>query len=214
MKIMITGFDPFGGEAVNPAFEAVKLLPDSISGAEIVKVEVPTIFGKAGEAVAAGVEKHHPDVVICVGQAGGRSAMTVEKVAINLRDARIADNGGRQPVDQPVQEDGPAAYFSSLPVKAMVAKIREAGIPAFVSYTAGTYVCNDIMYSLLYLIDKQYPHMRGGFIHVPYASQQVVDKPNGTASMPVETIAKALECAVQAVVENQVDISAAMGTTH
>lgn len=214
MKIMITGFDPFGGEPVNPAYEAVKLLPDEIGGAQIIKLEVPTVFGKAGEVLEANIKTEQPDAVICVGQAGGRSGMTVEKVAINFQDARIPDNDNQQPVDKPIKEDGETAYFATIPVKAIVAKMRENGIPAFISYTAGTYVCNDLMYTLLYLIDKKYPQMRGGFIHVPYAMEQTIDKPIGTASMALPVIAKALEYAVLAVIENQEDISQAMGTTH
>lgn len=214
MKIMITGFDPFGGEPVNPAYEAVKLLPDEIGGAQIIKLEVPTVFGKAGEVLEANIKAEQPDAVICVGQAGGRSGMTVEKVAINFQDARIPDNDNQQPVDKPIKEDGETAYFATIPVKAMVAKMRENGIPAFISYTAGTYVCNDLMYTLLYLIDKKYPQMRGGFIHVPYAMEQTIEKPIGTASMTLPVIAKALEYAVLAVIENQEDISQAMGTTH
>ena len=214
MKILFTGFDPFGGESVNPAYEAVKLLPDEIGGAQIIKLEVPTVFGKAGEALEKGIRLHEPDVVICVGQAGGRSGMSVEKVAINYQDARIADNEGRQPIDVPIQEDGDTAYFATVPVKAMVAKMRENGIPAFVSYTAGTYVCNELMYALLYMINRKYPGIRGGFIHVPFAMGQTVDKPNGTPAMALESIAKGLECAALAVVENQEDISMAMGSKH
>lgn len=214
MKIMITGFDPFGGESVNPAYEAVKLLPDNIGGAQIVKLEVPTVFGKAGKVLEDAIKSEQPDAVICVGQAGGRSGMTVEKVAINFQDARIPDNDSQQPVDKTIREDGETAYFATIPIKAMVAKMRENNIPAFISYTAGTYVCNDLMYSLMYLIDKQYPQIRGGFIHVPYAMEQTIDKPIGTASMALDMIAKGLECAVLAVVENQEDISQAMGTTH
>ena len=214
MKVLITGFDPFGGESVNPAYEAIRLLPDEIGGAQIIKLEVPTVFGKAGEVLEAGITEHQPDAVICVGQAGGRSGMTVEKVAINFQDARIPDNEGMQPVDRVIKEDGETAYFATIPVKAMVAKMRENGIPAFVSYTAGTFVCNDLMYSLLYLIDKKYPQIRGGFMHVPYAMGQTVDKPIGTAGMALESIAKGLEYSVLAVIENREDISEAMGTTH
>lgn len=214
MKVMMTGFDPFGGETVNPAYEAVKMLPDEIGGAQIIKLEIPTVFDQAGDVLEQAIEAHKPDAVICVGQAGGRSGMSVEKVAINLQDARIADNDGRQPVDRMIREDGETAYFATIPVKAMVAKMRENGIPAFVSYTAGTFVCNDLMYSLLYLTSKKYPAIRGGFIHVPYAMGQTVDKPNGTAAMALESIAKGLEYSILAVIENSEDISAAMGTTH
>ena len=173
MKILITGFDPFGGESVNPAFEAVKLLPDTIAGAQIIKQEVPTEFGRAGEVLEAAMNASKPDVVICIGQAGGRSAITPEKVGINIMDGRIPDNAGYQPVDVTIREDGETAYFTSLPVKAMVQKMKDAGIPAALSYTAGSYVCNYLMYTLLYLIDKKFPGVRGGFIHVPYAMEQL-----------------------------------------
>ena len=138
MKILITGFDPFGGESVNPAFEAVKLLPDTIAGAQIIKQEVPTEFGRAGEVLEAAMNASKPDVVICIGQAGGRSAITPEKVGINIMDGRIPDNAGYQPVDVTIREDGETAYFTSLPVKAMVQKMKDAGIPAALSYTAGS----------------------------------------------------------------------------
>lgn len=214
MKILITGFNPFGGETVNPAYEAVKLMPDTIAGAQLIKLEVPTEFRKAGEVLEAAMEQNHPDIVICIGQAGGRSAITPEKVAINLMDGRIPDNAGFQPIDETIHEDGETAYFTSLPVKAMVAKIRAAGIPAALSYTAGSYVCNYLMYELLYLIDKKYPGVRGGFIHVPYAMEQVVEKPLGTASMELHQIARGLENAVQAIIENETDLAVNMGTTH
>ncbi len=201
MKIMMTGFEPFGGESMNPALEAVRRLPDRVAGAEIVKVELPTVYGRAGEVLEEAVRRELPDAVLCVGQAGGRSGILVERVAINLRDARIPDNGGRQPVDEAVREDGPAAYFSSVPVKRMVAAIREAGVPAFLSYSAGTFVCNDILYSLLHLAARDYPAMKGGFLHVPYATEQTVDKPSGTPGMELGTIARALERAIGAVVE-------------
>ena len=214
MKILITGFDPFGGESVNPAFEAVKLLPDTIAGAQIIKQEVPTEFGRAGEVLEAAMNASKPDVVICIGQAGGRSAITPEKVGINIMDGRIPDNSGYQPVDVTIREDGETAYFTSLPVKAMVQKMKDAGIPAALSYTAGSYVCNYLMYTLLYLIDKKFPSVRGGFIHVPYAMEQVVNKPLGTPSMDLHQIARGLEKAVEAIVENDSDIAVNMGTTH
>lgn len=214
MKILITGFDPFGGDSINPAYEAVKLLPDVIKDAEIVKLEIPTVFKKDGIVLEEGIEKHKPDIVICVGQAGGRSGMTVEKVAVNLMEARIPDNDGQQPMDEPVYSDGENAYFAKLPVKAIVQNMRENGIPARVSYTAGTFVCNDIMYRLLYLIDKKYNNMKGGFIHVPYLPEQVLDLADGTPSMTVQMIAQALECAVEAVQEHDEDVKTVMGETH
>ena len=171
----------------------------TVAGAEIIKLEVPTRFHRAGAVLEDAMQRHKPDAVICVGQAGGRAAITPEKVAINLMDGRIPDNAGYQPVDMPIREDGETAYFTSLPVKAMVQRMRDAGIPAAVSYTAGTYVCNYLLYTLLYLIDKKCPNVRGGFIHVPYAMEQVINKPLGTPSMDLCQIARGLETAVEAV---------------
>ncbi len=199
MKILITGFEPFGGESVNPAYEAVKLLPDMAGDIQIVKMEIPTVFGEAGKVVETGILQHQPDAVICVGQAGRRADIGVERVAINLVEASIPDNAGNQPMDVKVQEDGDTAYFATIPVKAMVKNIKNHGIPASISYTAGTYVCNSVMYDLLYLIDRKYPSIRGGFIHVPYATEQGVGKPVGTATMELSTISKALLYALEAV---------------
>nr|WP_236022537.1 pyroglutamyl-peptidase I [Bifidobacterium phasiani] len=214
--ILVTGFDPFGGESVNPAFEAVKLLPETIAGARIVKLEIPTVFTRSAELLERAIEGERPDAVICVGQAGGRSALTVEQVAVNLAEARIPDNDGEQPIGQPLRADGPAAYFATVPVKAMVANVRAHHLPAFVSYTAGTYVCNSIMYHALYLCERRFPGVRAGFMHVPYEPGQVVDKPEGTPSMPLETIARSLEYAIEAVVSGGAGTAdgEAMGTTH
>ena len=214
MKILVTGFDPFGGESVNPAYEAVKLLPDVIGGAEIFKLEIPTVFSLSGPAVEEGIRKYQPDVVICVGQAGGRASISVEKVAINFVDARIPDNNGEQPLDEPLQADGPAAYFATLPVKAMVQHVKEACLPCYLSFTAGTYVCNSIMYNVLYMCEKRYPGIRAGFIHVPYACGQVIDKANTTPSMPLETIAKSLEYAIEAVAIDRADGGESAGELH
>lgn len=211
MKILVTGFDPFGGESVNPAWEAVSRIKDEIAGAEVIKLQVPTVFKRSIERLEAGIAEHKPDAVICVGQAGGRFDVTPERVAINIDDARIKDNEGNQPIDIPVFEDGAPAYFSTLPVKAIVKEINEAGLPSTLSNTAGTFVCNHIMYGVLYLAEKKYPKMRAGFIHVPYIPQQVVDK-KGSPSMALEDIVKSLEAAVKAVVENDKDIKASGGT--
>lgn len=215
MKILVTGFDPFGGEAINPALEAVKQLPSVIEGADIVTVEIPTVFGKCAAVVKAAIEQHQPDVVINVGQAGGRFAVTPERVAINLDDARIPDNEGNQPLDTPIQATGAAAYFTQLPVKAIVEAIKNAGLPSAVSYSAGTFVCNHIMYQVQYLIATDYPTMKGGFIHVPFIPQQVVAKPN-QPSMSVTDIVTALTKALEAVVRyhDKEDIKTVGGTTH
>ncbi len=199
MKVLLTAFDPFGGESINPAFEAVRLLPDTIGGATIVKLEVPTIFREALDVLGEALERERPDIAIAVGQAGGRFDVTPERVAINVDDARIADNAGNQPVDEPIYPDGPNAYFATLPIKAMVAAIREAGLPASVSNSAGTFVCNHLMYGLLYAADKKYSGMRGGFIHVPFLPAQVVTKPN-QPSMSLDNIVTALTVAVAAAI--------------
>ena len=199
MKVLLTACDPFGGESINPAFEAVRLLPDTIGGATIVKLEVPTIFREALDVLGEALERERPDIAIAVGQAGGRFDVTPERVAINVDDARIADNAGNQPVDEPIYPDGPNAYFATLPIKAMVAAIREAGLPASVSNSAGTFVCNHLMYGLLYAADKKYSGMRGGFIHVPFLPAQVVTKPN-QPSMSLDNIVTALTVAVAAAI--------------
>lgn len=213
MKVLITGFDPFGGESINPAWEAVKKVRDEIAGAEIVKMQIPTVVGKSIEKVHDKMVEIHPDVVISVGQAGGRFGVTPERVAINMTDARIPDNEGHQPIDEVIFEDGDTAYFSNLPVKAMVQAIKDAGYPSSLSNTAGTYICNHVMYGILYYIHKEFPDVRGGFIHVPYAASQVVNKPN-TPSMAIADITAALEAAVFAAVKNETDVKTVGGEIH
>lgn len=207
MKVLVTGFEPFGGEPINPAFEAVKLLPDEVAGAKIIKLEIPTAFSKSGQAVEEGIRKYDPDVVINVGQAGGRSCVTIEQVAINLAEASIPDNDGEQPSDMPLKGEGEPAYYATIPVKAIVKNIRAHKIPCHISYTAGTYVCNSVMYHVLHMASTQYPHIRAGFIHVPYAAEQAVKKPNGTPFMSLEMIAECLEYAIEATVKNEENIS-------
>lgn len=199
MKVLVTGFAPFGGETMNPSYEAVKAMPERIDGAPIIKLQVPVEFEGAEAVLESALRLHQPDIVLCVGQAGGHAGIAVERVAINLRDASMPDQAGKQPVDEPVRADGTAAYFSSLPGKAIVTALQAAGIPAFVSNTAGTYVCNDLMYTLLYWIDRHGLRMRGGFIHVPYAMEQAAYKPQGTPSMALPEIARGLELAVKTV---------------
>lgn len=210
MKILITGFDPFGGESINPALEAVKKLPDTIEGAEVIKLEIPTVFRKSLEKIEENIKKHNPDVVISIGQAGGRFGITPERVAINVDDARIPDNETNQPIDLPIFEDGDAAYFSTLPIKAMVKEMRENGIPSSVSNTAGTFVCNHVMYGVLYMTSNRYPNIKAGFIHVPYIPSQVVTKPN-QPSMSTEDITKGLELCIKAIVNNSTDIKTVGG---
>ncbi len=214
MKLLLTAFDPFGGEAVNPALEAVKQVRSQIGDVEVVKVEVPTVFGKSIDTVTAAIERERPDVVLCIGQAGGRYDLTPERVAINLDDARIRDNEGNQPIDRPIFSDGAPAYFATLPIKAMVKGIREAGIPSSVSNSAGTFVCNHLMYGVLYTLDKKYPGVRGGFMHVPFIPGQVVNRPSPAPSLALADIVRGIEAAVEAIAENQEDIGTAEGATH
>lgn len=196
MKILLTGFDPFGGEKMNPALQAVRLTqaPDGIT---LIKLEVPTVFGKSLSCVTDAIERYHPDSVVCVGQAGGRSAVTPERVAINIMDATIADNEGTVPVDQPVIPGGDAAIFSTLPIKAMVAAMERSGIPAAVSNSAGTFVCNQLMYGVLDYCRRNCPSTTAGFIHVPFLPEQTVDRPQ-YPSLSLPRIVTALEAALTA----------------
>lgn len=200
VKILVTGFDPFGREKINPAIEAVKRLPDEISGAELKKLEIPTVFDKCAEIVHDAIEDFKPDYVLNVGQAGGRSSITVERVAINLDDGRVADNAGFKPTDRIIHEDGETAYFTQLPIKAIVRAIRKNGLPANISNSAGTYVCNHIMYQVQYMRDKEFPNIRAGFIHIPYLPEQVVNRPN-TPSMSLENVVKGLTIAIETIIE-------------
>lgn len=201
MKILVTGFDPFGGESINPAYEAVKLLPDCIGGAAIVKRLIPTSFLRSGRVLEEAIERVRPEAVVCIGQAGGRAAITPERLAVNLMDSTSPDNDGFIPTDIPVCADGENAYFSSLPVKEMAAAIKEAGVNAVLSLSAGTFVCNSLMYRLLYLSATRYPGMRGGFIHVPYLTGQTVGKQPGTPGMEMCDIVKGLIAAISVVAE-------------
>ncbi len=196
MKILVTGFDPFGGEAVNPAWEAVSRLPAETGGAEIVKLQVPTMFGRAPEAVLREVERLRPDFVVSVGQAAGRTAITPERIAINCEEASIPDNAGFQPAGGPVVEGGPDGYFSLLPVKEMAAAIQAAGLPGKVSNTAGTYVCNHLMYHILHACHTRYPGMRSGFIHVPCIPEQQAGHPEWFA-LPLAEIVRGLTAALE-----------------
>lgn len=195
MKILVTAFDPFGGESVNPAQQAVERLEDVIGGHQIHKLIIPTVFGRAAELVIQEMDDLRPDAVVCVGQAGGRKAVTPERVAINVMDANITDNAGVRPQDEPIVPDGPAAYFSTLPIKKMVEEIREAGLAADVSNSAGTFVCNSLLYSVLHHAATNMPETKAVFIHVPFIPQQTEGKEN-VPSMPLEDIVRALTAAV------------------
>ena len=191
-RLLITGFDPFGSETVNPSWEAVRLLPEAVGAYRLTKLQIPTVFGQAAEAVLTAARELRPDVILCIGQAGGRSAVTPEVVAINLREARIPDNAGYQPVNVPVVENAPAAYFSTVPVRTMVKAIQDAGLPAALSYSAGTFVCNDVLYTLLHCFDGTQTQV--GFVHVPFLPEQA----KGSATcLPLPQIVQALTAAIE-----------------
>ena len=191
MKILMTGFDPFGGEPVNPAWEAVSRVT-APEGVELTVMQVPTVFEEAGVLVKKAMEELRPDYVVSVGQAAGRAAITPERVAINVMDARIPDNALFQPVDEPIEKEGPAAYFSTLPIKAIRDALNEAGVPSAVSDTAGTFVCNSLMYHILHKA-RELPPMRAGFVHIPCIPEQLPRMPAGTPAMELGEIVRGLE---------------------
>ena len=194
MKILVTGFTPFGGEQINPSWEAVKRLPERVGEAVLLKREIPTEFDAACAALRAAMDALRPDAVLAVGQYGGANGIRVERVAVNLRDARIADNAGRQPTDEPVVTGGPDAYFATIPTRRIVDALRERDIPARLSYSAGTFVCNDLLYCALHESAQGYPAMRCGFIHVPYLPEQTRD--GSAPSMSLALMVEALTSAV------------------
>ncbi len=200
MNVLMTGFDPFGGAKVNPAWEAVRLVR-APAGVTLVKKEIPTVFRSSGEKLCALLREYDPDLVLLVGQAAGRKKLSFERVAINLDDARIPDNAGDQPKERPIAEDGPAAYFSRLPVKALARAVEEAGVPAEVSLSAGSFVCNHLFYVLMHELRDRSDEVRGGFVHVPAIPEQLSDMPPGTPAMALPEIVKGLEAALSFLTE-------------
>ncbi|OZM70906.1 pyroglutamyl-peptidase I [Amycolatopsis antarctica] len=219
-RVLLTGFEPFGGEPVNPSWQAVSTLVGGAGGGgyEPVAVELPCVFDRSLPALREAIAAHRPDVVVCVGQAGGRAGLSVERVAVNLVDARIPDNAGAQPLDVPVAENGPAAYFATLPVKACAEAARAAGVPASVSHTAGTYVCNQVFYGLMHLLATdlatEMPGVRGGFVHVPYSPEQVAAAGSAVPSLAIGDCAAGLDALVRIAVEVRTDISVPGGSLH
>lgn len=197
-RILVTGFQPFGGQQTNPSWEAVRRLPQCISGAEVTKLQIPVAFGRAGDAVCQTIDQQRPDVVLCVGQAGGRAQLTPEFVAINHADARIPDNDGQQPHRQPIVPGGPDAHFATVPVYRMVDALRQASIPASVSYSAGTYVCNDVMYRMLHHLAQETHPAVGGFVHVPFLPEQAAQMRPDTPSMSLDLMVRGLGIALEA----------------
>lgn len=208
--ILVTGFEPFGGEDVNPSWEICGCLPAAIGHARIDVLRVPAEFRRAIEEVAAAIEDLEPSLVILLGQAGGRPCVSVERVAINVDDARIADNAGSQPVDEPVAPAGPAAYFATVPIKAMVAAIRDADVPAEVSNSAGTYVCNHLLYGVLHFLAASRRSARAGFIHVPWLESQAVVRP-GEPAMALATMVRGVEAAIAAALATAIDVKMTAG---
>ena len=197
MKLLLTAFDPFGGAEINPAQKAAEAVR-APAGVKIVRLLVPTVFRTAAQTVNQAIDREKPDAVLCVGQAGGRDAVTPERVAINLMDAAAADNAGQMPVDQPVIEGGENALFVTLPAKAMAEAIRQAGIPARVSCSAGTFVCNSLLYGVLYHCRQSRNAVRAGFIHLPFLPEQTAGRPELPA-MPLEQMVRALEIAIEVI---------------
>ena len=199
MKVLVTGFTPFGGEQINPSWEAVKRLPERIGEMTITKREIPTEFDAACAALRAAMDELRPDAVLSVGQYGGANGIRVERVAVNLRDARIADNAGAKPVDEPVVPGAPDAYFATLPTRRIVEKLREQDIPAQLSYSAGTFVCNNLLYCALRESAQKFPATRCGFVHVPYLPEQAKD--GSAPSMSLALMVRALTTALETIAE-------------
>ena len=191
-KLLITGFEPFGGEEINPSWDAVSQLPSKVGEYALTKLRIPVVFGEAAKCILDTADKIYPDVILCIGQAGGRNAITPELVGINLRHASIPDNNGLQPIDEPILSGGENAHFSTLPVRKMAAAINDMGIPSQVSYSAGAYVCNDVLYTLL--SHFQNSNTRVGFIHVPYSTDQ-----QKTPAMDIADIVKGLTTAIESI---------------
>ncbi len=215
-KILLTGFEPFGGETINPSLELIKRLQnDDWSTAEegrefeLHLLQLPVVFGKSVARLKTLINELNPDIVIGIGQAGSRTALSIERVAINVDDARIADNEGDQPIDRAINPAGPAAYFSTLPIKRMMKAAQDAGVPTIISNSAGTYVCNHLMYGILDILAGT--EKIGGFIHIPFLPEQVVNKAN-YASMDLEVMLKGLKMIVKAAVTGEEDVKVVGGT--
>lgn len=212
--ILLTGFEPFGGESVNPSWEAAQLAANLLdaAGEPATAVQLPCVFGTSIEALRQAVRTHTPSAVLCVGQAGGRSEISLERVAINVDDARLPDNAGNQPIDDPISESGPAAYFSTLPLKRSLRALSIAGLPAAVSQTAGTYVCNHVFYGLMELLAQDGGGIRGGFIHVPFSTEQAAV--HNAPGLTIEHMAEALVIIARLSAAPGADLRIAAGAEH
>ena len=209
--VLLTGFSPFGGADTNVSWQVAQSLGGSvIDGHTLVAAQLPTEFDTSLEALTDLIEQHHPALVVCLGQAGGRQAISLERIAINIADARIADNAGKQPVDKPVVSGGPPAYFTGLPIKAMLGALQQAGIAGEVSQTAGTYVCNHVFYGLMHTLERRraMQGVRGGFIHLPFLPEQ------GQPSMDLDEMQRGLRIAIACALATQQDVKLGAGANH
>lgn len=212
--VLLTGFEPFGGESANPSLEIARALHDArIAGHRVVGAVLPTEFGRSLAALDALFDAHRPVLVIAVGQAGGRGEISLERVALNLIDARIADNAGAQPVDEPVVPGAPDAYFSTLPLKAMLQRLREAGIPAALSHSAGTFVCNQVFFGLAHRLASLEAGARGGFIHVPYLPEQAA-RHDAAPSLELDAMIAAIRTCIETALTTGADMHYPAGATH
>src|SRR6188474_2762652 len=210
MKALVTGFDAFGGDKLNPSTLAIRRLKRRMAGLTVQAVELPTSYGRSAIVLREAILKQRPDIVLGVGQAGSRTELCLERIAINVQDARIKDNDGKQPVDRPVVRDGPAAYFSTLPIKACVTEMRKAGLPAAVSNTAGTFVCNQVFYATMDMAAQHALGFRGGFLHIPYLPEQAA-RLGGAPSMALDDIVRGIEIVLAVSAQRQTDLRTAEG---
>lgn len=209
--LLLTGFDPFGGSTLNPSWQVAQALHGQrMAGHQVVAAQLPTRFGDSLHVLRALLARHRPALVLCLGLAGGRGALSLERVGININDARIPDNAGSQPIDTPVVPGGPAAYFATLPVKAMLRAVQRAGLPCEVSQTAGTFVCNHVLYGLAHLLAQGAgrPGARGGFMHLPWLPEQ------GAPHLPLADMVRGVHAALWAAVLTESDIVLGAGATH
>ena len=212
--ILLTGFEPFGQETVNPSWGAVQLATEILRAQGLLAeaVELPCVFGQSLAVLSEAVSRFSPEVVVCAGLAGGRERLSLERVAINCDDARIPDNKGQRPIDEEVVPGAPAAYFSSLPIKAALQNLRIAGIRGEISQSAGTYVCNHVFYGLMHSL-ASLPGVRGGFVHVPYLPEQVPTD-GAFPSMPLEVTAQGIAVIARTALETREDAKMAAGAIH
>lgn len=202
MKLLVTGFDAFGGEKVNPAQLVVESLPDEINGNQVLKLIIPTIRYESAKKIMEVMDQEKPDIVVSIGQAGGNDAIAIERVAINCDDYRIQDNGGNQPIDEPIVEEGPTAYFSTLPIRKIYEALQKESYPVRISNSAGTFVCNHVFYSIRHYIEENHLSIQSGFIHIPYIKEQVEEKPK-VPYMELNKIQEAIVLALQTILKEK-----------